>query len=116
LNQVGSHAATLTQTPANFDPGFGFHAEIVYSAVANTSASEPTWTCNGDQLKSRVYYQSVPPAVILQKDGKDILSYTTVEELVETHIKGLLAKQDADSEAVLDLLKKYRSPSDISKF
>lgn len=116
MNQVDSHAATLTQIPTNFDLGFGFHAEIVYSAVATTSASDPTWTCNGDRLKTRIYYKSDPPTVTLQKDGKDILSYKTVEDLVETHIKGLLASQEADSEAVLDLLKKYRSPSDISKF
>ena len=54
--------------------------------------------------------------MIVQKDGKDVASYKTVEELVEAHIKGLLAVQEQEGRAVVDLLKKYRSPSDISKF
>jgi hypothetical protein len=67
-------------------------------------------------LKTRVYYKKDPPAVIIQKDGKDRVSYKTVDDLVETHIKGLLAVQEQEGKAVVDLLKKYRSPSDISKF
>lgn len=67
-------------------------------------------------MKTRVYYKNDPPAVIVQKDGKDVASYKTTEELVEAHIKGLLAVQEQEGRAVVDLLKKYRSPSDISKF
>ena len=67
-------------------------------------------------MKTRVYYKKDPPAVIVQKDGKDRVSYKTVDDLVETHIKGLLAVQEEEGKAVIDLLKKYRSPSDISKF
>ena len=67
-------------------------------------------------MKTRVYYKNDPPAVIVQKDGKDRVSYKTVDDLVETHIKGLLAVQEQEGKAVVDLLKKYRSPSDISKF
>ena len=54
--------------------------------------------------------------MIVQKDGKDRVSYKTVDDLVEAHIKGLLAAQEQEGKAVVDLLKKYRSPSDISKF
>ncbi len=53
--------------------------------------------------------------MVLQKDGKDVLSYKSVEDLVETHIKGLLAVHERDGKAVLDLLRKYRTPSDINK-
>ena len=53
--------------------------------------------------------------MIIQKDGKDKVSYKTVDDLVETHIKVLLALQEQEGKAVFDLLKKYRSPSDISK-
>jgi hypothetical protein len=67
-------------------------------------------------LKTRVYYKANPPAVIVQKNGKDVVSYKTVDDLVESHIKGLLAVQEEEGRAVVDLLKKYRSPSDISKF
>ena len=67
-------------------------------------------------MKTRVYYKSNPPAVIVQKNGKDVVSYKSVDDLVESHIKGLLAVQEEEGRAVIDLLKKYRSPSDISKF
>jgi len=67
-------------------------------------------------LKARVYYRNDPPEVVLQKDGKDVLSYKTADDLVETHIKGLLAMQERDGKDVLDLLRKYRTPSDINKF
>ena len=67
-------------------------------------------------MKTRVYYKSNPPAVIVQKNGNDVVSYKTVDDLVESHIKGLLAVQEEEGRAVVDLLKKYRSPSDISKF
>ena len=58
-------------------------------------------------MKTRVYYQSDPLAVVLQKDGKNVLSYPSVEDLVETHIKGMLATQQPDSDATRDLLVKY---------
>jgi ribosomal protein L13 len=54
--------------------------------------------------------------VIVQKNGKDVVSYKTVDDLVESHIKGMLSVQEEEGRAVIDLLKKYRSPSDISKF
>ncbi len=64
--------------------------------------------------EARVYYRTDPPEVVLQKDGKDVLSYKSVDDLVETHIKGLLAIQERDGKTVLDLLRKYRTPSDIN--
>lgn len=70
---------------------------------------------SGGSLKARVYYRTNPPEVVLQKDGKDVLSYKTVEELVETHIKGLLASPEQDSRIILELRKKYRPSSDHSK-
>ena len=54
--------------------------------------------------------------MIVQKNGKDVVSYKSVDDLVESHIKGLLAVQEEEGRAVIDRLKKYRSPSDISKF
>ncbi len=54
--------------------------------------------------------------MILQKEGRDVHAYKTVDDLVETHIRGLLAVRERDGKAILDLLKKYRTPPDISKF
>ena len=65
-------------------------------------------------MKARIYYRNDPVEVVLQKDGKDVLSYKSVDDLVETHIKGLLAVHEQDEKAVLDLLRKYRTPSDIN--
>ena len=47
--------------------------------------------------------------MVLQKESKDVLSYLSVEDLVETHIKGLLATQQPDSDATRELLAKYHS-------
>jgi hypothetical protein len=60
-------------------------------------------------LKTRVYYQSDPFAVVLQKDGKDVISYPSVENLIETHIKAMLASQPPDSAAARDLHEKYHT-------
>ena len=64
-------------------------------------------------MAARIYYRKDPQGVVVHKNGRDVVEYPTVDALVETHIKGLLAVQEADARAVTDLLRKYRTPSGI---
>ncbi len=66
-------------------------------------------------MAARIYYRTEPPGVVVQKDGVNVASYPSVDQLVETHIKGLLAVQEADAREVTDLLRKYRTPSGIPR-
>lgn len=47
--------------------------------------------------RSRVFYQENPRKVIVEKDGSPIAVYNSVEELVEHHIKGILARDQQDA-------------------
>lgn len=62
--------------------------------------------------RDRIYYQQDPEAVIVQKEGKPLASYRSSEELIETHIKGLLALHQPNQELTRDLLRKYQ-PDDV---
>jgi HEPN domain-containing protein len=64
--------------------------------------------------KTRIFYRAEPEAVVVEKDGKEVAAYRNADELVEVHIKGLLAKNKQDSKRVRDLLRKYR-PDDFVK-
>ncbi len=66
--------------------------------------------------RRRIYYEPGSTAVIIQVDGRDVLHYRSVNDLVETHIKGLLAVQEEEGKDIKALLNKYRTPSDIGKF
>lgn len=65
------------------------------------------------QVAGRIYYRKEGNGVVIEKDGRDVADYPSVEALVETHIKGLLAIQERDAKPVTDLLRKYRTPSGL---
>lgn len=48
------------------------------------------------------------------KDDAELAVYRSTEELIETHIKGMLAKDRQDTRKVREILRSYR-PSDIIK-
>ena len=52
---------------------------------------------------------------MIEKDGKPIATYRSAEELVETHIKGLLAKDQLDTKRIRDLIQKYRPTDSVAK-
>ena len=61
---------------------------------------------------SRVYYRTSPAGVVVVKDGAELAVYRTTDELIETHIKGILAKDRQDTRKVREILRSYR-PSDV---
>ena len=62
---------------------------------------------------TRLYYQGEGDdrKVILQKDHEIIARYQSPEQLVEAHIKGLMAIDRQDTERVRALMQKYRPDS-----
>ena len=60
---------------------------------------------------SRVYYRTSPDGVVVVKDGAELAVYRSTDELIETHIKGMLAKDRQDISKVRKILRSYR-PSD----
>jgi ribosomal protein L13 len=60
---------------------------------------------------SRVYYRTSPDGVVVVKDGAELAVYRSADELIETHIKGMLAKDRQDIRKVRKILRSYR-PSD----
>ena len=61
---------------------------------------------------SRVYYRTSPDGVVVVKDDAELAVYRSTDELIETHIKGMLAKDRQDTRKVRKILRSYR-PSDI---
>ena len=57
---------------------------------------------------TRIFYRDSPEEVVVTLDGKEVATYRSREELVETHIKGMLAIDQQDSKRVRELLKIYR--------
>jgi hypothetical protein len=60
---------------------------------------------------SRIYYQTSPDGVVVIKDGRQLAVYRSSDELIETHIKGILAKDQQDIRKIREILRSYR-PSD----
>jgi ribosomal protein L13 len=61
---------------------------------------------------NRVYYRTSPDGVVVVKDGAELAVYRSTDELVETHIKGILAKNRQDTEKIREVLRSYR-PFDV---
>jgi len=61
---------------------------------------------------NRVYYRTSPSGVVVVKDGAELAVYRSTDELVETHIKGILAKDRQDTGKVREILRSYR-PFDV---
>lgn len=59
---------------------------------------------------TRLFYQGEGDErkVILQKDHEIVGRYESPEQLVEAHIKGLMAKDRKDAEYIESLMKRYR--------
>lgn len=60
---------------------------------------------------SRVYYRKAPSGVVVVKDNAELAVYRSTDELIETHIKGMLAKDRQDTRKIREILRNYR-PSD----
>ena len=63
--------------------------------------------------KSRIYYRASPAAVVVVKDGKELAVYPSALELIETHIKGILAQDQQDTKKIREILRNYQ-PADSS--
>ena len=61
---------------------------------------------------NRVYYRTSPSGVVVVKDGAELAVYRSTDELIETHIKGILAKDRQDTRKVREILRSYR-PFDV---
>ena len=59
--------------------------------------------------RTRIYYRKSPDRVVVEKDGREIAVYHSADQLVETHIKGLMAIDQRDAARVQALFRKYRS-------
>ena len=57
------------------------------------------------QPRSRLFYRESPREVVVRHDGREIARYRSAEELVEVHIKGMMA---ADEQAAQQIQKIYR--------
>ena len=64
---------------------------------------------------NRVYYRTSPDGVVVVKDGAELAVYRSTEELIETHIKGILAKERQDTKKVRKVLRSYRPSDAISR-
>ena len=62
--------------------------------------------------RTRVFYQENPRKVIVEKDGNPIAIYNSVEELVEHHIKGILARDQQEAERVKKVYQQTRERDD----
>ena len=60
---------------------------------------------------SRVYYRTSSDGVVVVKDHAELAVYRSTDELIETHIKGMLAKDRQDTRKIREGLRSYR-PSD----
>lgn len=61
--------------------------------------------------RDRVYYREASGEIVVEKDGRELAVYPDTEALIETHIKGILAKDHRDFERVREIMRKYR-PTD----
>ncbi len=61
--------------------------------------------------RDRVYYRESTGEIVVEKDGRELAVYPSTEALIETHIKGILARDHRDFEYVREIMRKYR-PTD----
>ncbi len=61
--------------------------------------------------RARVYYREEPGGIVIEYHGAEIAVYRSNAEMVETHIKGLLAIIDVDNAEARTLRRKYEKPS-----
>jgi ribosomal protein L13 len=61
--------------------------------------------------RARVYYRKSPKGVVVERDGKILAVYRSPEEMVEVHIKGLLASDQQDTRRIRELYKAKTDPA-----
>lgn len=61
--------------------------------------------------RARVYYRKSPEGVVIERDGKILAVYRSPEEMVEVHIKGLLANDHEDAHRIEQLYKAKSDPT-----
>lgn len=59
--------------------------------------------------QSRIFYRKDPPGVVLERNGITVAEYKNTQELVEAHIKGILARDHEDTDKIRALLEIYQS-------
>jgi hypothetical protein len=64
-------------------------------------------------VASRLYYHSEDGQIVLEQNGLILMRYKSVSDLVESHIKGLLAMRKRDGKDTTELLSQYASCSDM---
>ena len=67
----------------------------------------------GGPKTSRIYYRKSPAGVVVVRNGEVIAEYQSTDELIETHIKGILAKDQQDTTKIREILRSYRSNDSI---
>ena len=63
---------------------------------------------------SRIYYRTSPDGVVVVRDGTQLATYRSTDELIETHIKGILSKDQQDTRKIRRILRSYRPSGSIS--
>tara|TARA_B100001105_G_C22123868_1_gene328732 strand:+ start:276 stop:479 length:204 start_codon:yes stop_codon:yes gene_type:complete len=66
-------------------------------------------------VASRLYYRSKDGQIVLEQNGLTLMNYKSVNDLVESHIKGLLAIRSRDGIDTSELLSQYQSCSDSGR-
>lgn len=61
---------------------------------------------------ARVFYRKSPEGVIVEKEGRTVAVYRSTEELIEVHIKGLLARDQQDAQKVRDIYRNVKPDED----
>ena len=55
------------------------------------------------QPHSRLFYRESPREVVVHYDGREIARYRSAEELVEVHIKGMMAVDEQASQHIQEI-------------
>lgn len=67
-------------------------------------------------MTSRLYYREKDGHIVLEQNGLDVMSYKSVNDLVESHIKGLLAIEKQAGNKHTELRGLYHSVSSSGSF
>ena len=59
-------------------------------------AKDKLMSKTSQKKESRIFYRQTPFEVVVLQDGIELASYRSVNELVETHMKGITAKSQLD--------------------
>lgn len=77
------------------------------STISDSTDSDHAESGNTMPAQTRVFYRTSPEGVVVEKEGKLIAVYRSPEEMIEVHIKGLLARDQQDTKRIKNI---YRDP------